>query len=99
MSTRTLGMSADGGAPGQGEFAKSKKQRRAAAKAARALLNDPEAAAAAEAAKNAVPVFEQSINLPSAGPEAIRAREKLKIGMRVAGRKKVKEQNFLRGMA
>ncbi|KAL6720830.1 hypothetical protein ACLMJK_002755 [Lecanora helva] len=80
-------------------FAKSKKQRRLASKAARALKTGNHAAL--HTVK--VPLEEQSIDLPAGmepeeGAEAQEAREDLRLAMRKARRKKIKENNFLRGM-
>ena len=84
------------GADGSGDaFAKSKKQRRLAAKAARAR---EALGAEGQAVQQTVPLHEQSIDLPSDGQEAIEAREQLRTALRAARRKKIKEQNFLRGM-
>ena len=79
--------------------AKSKKQRRLAAKAERARLTGLNASN--EFAH--VPLEEQSIDLPAGtsieeGAKALEAREKLNTAMRKARRKKIKENNFLRGM-
>lgn len=46
-----------------------------------------------------VPLEEQSVDLPREGMEAVRAREELRGKMRVKGRRRIKEQNFLRGMS
>lgn len=50
-----------------------------------------------------VPLEEQSIDLPAGmeeeqGKKALEAREDLRIAMRAARRRKIKESNFLRGM-
>ena len=79
--------------------AKSKKQRRLAAKAERARLTGLNASN--EFAQ--VPLEEQSIDLPAGtsieeGAKALEAREELNAAMRKARRKKIKENNFLRGM-
>ncbi|KAL2037152.1 hypothetical protein N7G274_010148 [Stereocaulon virgatum] len=78
-------------------YAKSKKQRRLAAKAARAL----KARSANEVAQ--IPLEEQSIDLPAGmGPqetmEAQEARKELTLAMRKARKKKIIESNYLRGM-
>ncbi|MCJ1459141.1 hypothetical protein MMC28_009518 [Mycoblastus sanguinarius] len=78
-------------------FAKSKKQRRLASKAARAL------ASGATPHIIKVPLDEQSIDLPSGmgleeGKVAREAREELQGAMRASRRRKIKENNFLRGM-
>ncbi|KAK3172641.1 hypothetical protein OEA41_005965 [Lepraria neglecta] len=80
-------------------FAKSKKQRRLASKAARALKTGSNGAN--HVVK--VPLEEQSIDLPAGiGPyetmEAQEAREELNGAMRKARRRRIKEANFLRGM-
>ena len=80
-------------------FAKSKKQRRLAAKAARAKGG---AAIDGEGARK-VPLHEQSVDLPAGigdedGEKGTRAREDLRASMRDARRKKIREGNFLRGM-
>ena len=88
---------AGGSSEGAGDaFAKSKKQRRLAAKAARAR----EATMSPEELDRMryVPLHAQSVDLPSEGEEAIKARGDLKTSLRAAGRKKIKEQNFLKGM-
>ncbi|KAL9103521.1 MAG: hypothetical protein Q9163_001439 [Psora crenata] len=81
-------------------FAKSKKQRRIASKAARARmtagLQGPELAVK-------VPLHEQSIDLPAGmeereGKEALEARGELRGSMRDARRKKIREDNYLKGM-
>ena len=79
--------------------AKSKKQRRLAAKAERARLTGLNASNAFAQ----VPLEEQSIDLPAGtsieeGVKALEAREELNAAMRKARRKKIKENNFLRGM-
>lgn len=79
--------------------AKSKKQRRLASKAARALKTGSNGAN--HVVK--VPLEEQSIDLPAGmGPnetmEAQEAREELNGAMRKARRRRIKEANFLRGM-
>lgn len=76
--------------------AKSKKQRRIASKAARARSGNASQSIA-------VPLHEQSIDLPAgSGEEQTReaqdARDNLTKSMRNARRKKIKEANFLRGM-
>ena len=81
------------------EFAKSKKQRRLAAKAARAK---GEAAMKGEGART-VPLHEQTVDLPGGiggeeGEKGARARENLRVSMRDARRKNIREGNFLRGM-
>ncbi|TKA82622.1 hypothetical protein B0A55_01362 [Friedmanniomyces simplex] len=80
-------------------FAKSKKQRQKAAKALRKtqLLNP-------EALVPKVPLYEQSVDLPAGdgtlegAMEAGEARRALNQAMRDQRRKKIKEDNFLRGM-
>ena len=79
--------------------AKSKKQRRLASKAARALKTGSNAIP--HTVK--VPLEEQSIDLPAGmglqeGIQAQGAREELNGAMRKARRKKIKENNFLKGM-
>lgn len=94
---------ADGGAQGKGDegdlFSKSKKQRQRAAKALRKrALQNPESLAPK------VPVYEQSIDLPSGdgtlqgAREAGEARQELTKAMREKRRSKIKEDNFLRAM-
>lgn len=86
-------------------FAKSKKQRRKAARAERRReLLDP------ESLKPKIPVEHQSIDLPSATPEADQtgeseaqrvareARQGLTGAMRKGRRKSIKEGNFLKGI-
>ena len=80
-------------------LAKSKKQRRLAAKAARAL--DSGSHGSSQAVQ--VPLEEQSIDLPAGmggaeGQEALNAREGLTSAMRSARRKMIKESNYLKGM-
>lgn len=80
-------------------LAKSKKQRRLASKAARALKTG--SSATHHVAK--VPLEEQSIDLPAGmelteSSDAQKAREGLRDAMRKARRKKIKENNFLRAM-
>ncbi|CAF9927997.1 MAG: hypothetical protein ALECFALPRED_003924 [Alectoria fallacina] len=77
-------------------FAKSKKQRRLAAKAARALNTGLHGSSHTVR----VPLEEQSIDLPAGMGEAERrkaleAREELTNAMRTARRKKIKENNYL----
>ncbi|EME50146.1 hypothetical protein DOTSEDRAFT_121327 [Dothistroma septosporum NZE10] len=75
-------------------FSKSKKQRRIAAKALkRKQLLDPESLA------EKVPIYEQSIDLPSDPKEGLQAREQLTKAMRVRRRSKIKEDNFLKEMS
>ncbi len=79
--------------------AKSKKQRRLASKAARALKTGSHGTAH----DVQVPLEEQSIDLPAGmgeaeGDKALEAREGLTNAMRLARRRKIKENNFLRGM-
>ena len=79
--------------------AKSKKQRRLASKAARALKT--ESNGGNDVVK--VPLEEQSIDLPAGigqyeTMEAQEAREELNGAMRKARRRRIKEANFLRGM-
>ncbi|KAI9809082.1 MAG: hypothetical protein M1825_002371 [Sarcosagium campestre] len=81
-------------------FAKSKKQRRVAAKRLR-----KEALADTEPKAVAVPVQQQSINLPGnesgtvlGAVEALKAREELTTALRRDRRSKIKENNFLRGL-
>ncbi|KAK4545783.1 hypothetical protein LTR36_002737 [Oleoguttula mirabilis] len=90
----------DSGVPSEGDlFAKSKKQRQIAAKALRKqqLLN-PDALAPK------IPLYEQSIDLPSGDGslrgaiEAVEAREELTKSMRDSRRKGIKEANFLKTM-
>ena len=81
------------------QTAKSKKQRRLASKAARALKTGSNAADH----KVKVPLEEQSIDLPAGigqeeGMRAQEAREELNAAMRKARRRRIKEANFLRGM-
>lgn len=81
------------------DVAKSKKQRKLASKAARALKTGSNAALKTVQ----VPLEEQSIDLPAGmglkeSAEAQGAREDLKHSMRKARRKQIKENNFLRGM-
>lgn len=80
-------------------FAKSKKQRRLASKAARALKTGSHGTAHTVS----VPLQEQSIDLPAGmgaaeGRRALEAREGLTSAMRAARRSKIKENNFLQGM-
>lgn len=80
-------------------FAKSKKQRRLASKAARALNTGSHATSHTVQ----IPLEEQSIDLPAGmgeadGRKALEAREGLRNAMRTARRKKIKENNYLRGM-
>ncbi|CAF9938931.1 hypothetical protein IMSHALPRED_001143 [Imshaugia aleurites] len=80
-------------------FAKSKKQRRLASKAARALKTGSHGTSHTVQ----VPLEEQSIDLPAGmgeaeGQKALEAREDLTKAMRTARRRKIKENNFLRGM-
>lgn len=75
-------------------FAKSKKQRKIAAKAAKAKSLNSHAAVHTVR----VPLHEQSIDLPAEGREATEARGQLRESMRDARRRKIKEQNFLKGM-
>ncbi|KAL9137282.1 MAG: hypothetical protein Q9175_001508 [Cornicularia normoerica] len=80
-------------------FAKSKKQRRLASKAARALKTGSYGTSHTVQ----VPLEEQSIDLPAGmgeaeGRKALYAREGLRSAMRTARRKKIKESNFLKGM-
>ncbi|KAL9074006.1 MAG: hypothetical protein Q9161_002628 [Pseudevernia consocians] len=80
-------------------FAKSKKQRRLASKAARALRSG----SGGTSHTVQVPLEEQSIDLPAGmgeaeGRKASEAREGLTSAMRTARRRKIKENNFLRGM-
>ena len=80
-------------------IAKSKKQRRLASKAARALKTGSNGAN--HVVK--VPLEEQSIDLPAGmglyeSMEAQEAREELNGAMRKARRRRIKEANFLRGM-
>ena len=77
--------------------AKSKKQRRIASKAARALKTG------GISPVHHVPLEEQSIDLPAGmgekdGERAFQARGELKKAMRTARKKKIKEDNFLRAM-
>lgn len=80
--------------------AKSKKQRRIAAKALRKqqLLNP-------ESLVPKVPLYEQTIDLPSgdgslnAAKEAGQARQELTKAMREKRRSKIKEANFLKEMS
>lgn len=79
--------------------AKSKKQRRLAAKAERAL----KAGGYDTTQVIKVPLEQQSIDLPAGmslkqGIEAQGAREDLNSAMRKARRNKIKENNFLQGM-
>ena len=75
-------------------FAKSKKQRQLASRAARAKALNPHVAVH----HVIVPMNEQSVDLPASGREATQARDDLGAAMRDARRKKIKEQNYLRGM-
>lgn len=79
--------------------AKSKKQRRLASKAARALKTGTIGTSHVVR----VPLEEQSIDLPAGMGEgetmrAQEAREELNWAMRTARRRRIKESNFLRGM-
>jgi large subunit ribosomal protein L54 len=79
--------------------AKSKKQRRIASKAARALKTGM--VGTSHVVK--VPLEEQSIDLPAGmgadeNTQAQEAREELNEAMRKARRRRIKESNFLRGM-
>ncbi|OCL02350.1 hypothetical protein AOQ84DRAFT_327569 [Glonium stellatum] len=81
-------------------FSKSKKQRRLAAKRLRkqALINP-------EILTPKVPIYEQSIDLPSGdgtvqgAVNAVKAREDLRKAMRVRRRSTIKEGNFLKSMS
>ncbi|OCK97139.1 mitochondrial 54S ribosomal protein mL54 [Cenococcum geophilum 1.58] len=81
-------------------FSKSKKQRRLAAKRLRkqALINP-------EMLTPKVPIYEQSIDLPTGdgtvqgAVDAVKAREDLRKAMRVKRRTTIKEGNFLKSMA
>ncbi|KAM0802342.1 mitochondrial ribosomal protein L37-domain-containing protein [Usnea florida] len=80
-------------------FAKSKKQRRLAAKAARAL--DSGSHDSSQAVQ--VPLEEQSIDLPGGmggaeGQEAFKARGELTKAMRSARKRKIKESNYLKSL-
>ena len=80
-------------------IAKSKKQRRLAAKAARALNSGSHSTQ--HTVK--IPLEEQSIDLPGGigMQEAMQgeaARDELHAAMRKARRRRIKENNFLRGM-
>lgn len=82
-----------------GLSAKSKKKRRLASKAARALKTGTQGSTHIVR----VPLEEQSIDLPSGmgeeeGQRALEAREELTGAMRAARRRKIKENNYLRGM-
>ena len=45
-----------------------------------------------------VPLHEQSVDLAAGGREGTEARDELGASMRDARRRKIKEQNFLKGM-
>ena len=80
-------------------IAKSKKQRRLASKAARALKTGSHGTTHTVQ----IPIEEQSIDLPAGMAEvesfeAQEAREGLNSAMRKARRRRIKENNFLRSM-
>ena len=74
--------------------AKSANARRLANKRARKAASEHP-----EGTEQRVPVYEQSVDLPSGDAgTALEAREELNAAMREKRRKEIKEANFLRGM-
>lgn len=79
-------------------LAKSKKLRRKAAKAKRIAELRAFASGDTSSLEVKVPFQQQSLDLPEAGPEALKQREKLRNAMRKERRAGIKENNYLKGM-